>query len=233
MSPLASYRRLFAIVGPAYIVVAFLGRIPLAMSQLGALVLVSRRRRARYASAGCRGRTGGLQRDRLARRPGLADRIGQRPVVLVQSLAGAAGLAGIVVVTTGRRGRRHADRPRALTGFVMPQVGPLARVRWRPITRDAGDQRAARRRRVLVRGRRRRGVVRARAGDDRRAGDRRRAGRRAARRRGLLAVFGSWFAVHPTSALAGRRADSAAAAGSEPCGPGCSWCSCSRRCASG
>ena len=41
MSPLTSYRRLLALAGPLYVVVAFLGRLPLAMSQLGTLLLVS------------------------------------------------------------------------------------------------------------------------------------------------------------------------------------------------
>ena len=41
MSPIASYRRLFSVAGPAYVVTAFLARLPLAMSQMGALLLVS------------------------------------------------------------------------------------------------------------------------------------------------------------------------------------------------
>ncbi|MET0822146.1 MAG: MFS transporter, partial [Aeromicrobium sp.] len=141
MSAIAAYRALLRIVGPAYILVAFLGRIPLAMSQLGVLVLVSSST-GRYGVGGAA--AGILAISNAVGSPlfgSLSDRIGQRPVVLVQSLAGAAGLAGIVAVT-------HPDASQAVifvlasvTGFVMPQVGPLARVRWRPITRDAGDQR--------------------------------------------------------------------------------------------
>jgi hypothetical protein len=41
VSPVNSYRRLLALAGPGYVVVAFLGRLPLAMSQLGSLLLVS------------------------------------------------------------------------------------------------------------------------------------------------------------------------------------------------
>ena len=41
VSPLASYRRLFRLAGPLYVVVAFLGRLPAAMSQMGTLLLVS------------------------------------------------------------------------------------------------------------------------------------------------------------------------------------------------
>ena len=41
MSPFRSYQQLFHMAGPAYVVVAFLGRMPLAMSQLGTLLLVA------------------------------------------------------------------------------------------------------------------------------------------------------------------------------------------------
>ena len=41
MSPLASYRRLLGLAGPLYVLVAFLGRLPVSMCQLGTLLLVS------------------------------------------------------------------------------------------------------------------------------------------------------------------------------------------------
>lgn len=136
MSPLASYRRLLHLAGPTYVLVAFLGRLPLAMSQLGTLLLVS-------TATGSYGR-GGLAAGSLALASALgaplagslADRIGQRPVVLVQSLTGALGLMAIVALV---------DSPAlvlvaALTGLALPQVGPLARVRWRPITHGHHDQ---------------------------------------------------------------------------------------------
>ena len=141
MSAIASYRALLRIVGPAYIVVAFLGRIPLAMSQLGVLVLVSTTT-GRYGLGGAA--AGVLAIANAIGSPlagALADRIGQRPVVLVQSLVGAAGLAGIVAVTDPEASNAAIFAMAAITGFAMPQVGPLARVRWRPITADAGDQR--------------------------------------------------------------------------------------------
>jgi MFS family permease len=216
VSAIAAYRALLRIVGPAYILVAFLGRIPLAMSQLGVLVLVSSST-GRYGVGGAA--AGILAISNAIGSPlfgSLSDRIGQRPVVLVQSLAGAAGLAGIVAVT-------HPDASQAvifvlasLTGFVMPQVGPLARVRWRPITRDTGDQRrlvdaafsyeGAADEASFVLGPATIGVLAIVAEP---------AGALLAAAV-LLAVFGSWFAVHPTSALVGRRADSGTAHGSEP-----------------
>ncbi|MDR7254771.1 MFS family permease [Nocardioides sp. BE266] len=140
MSPIASYRRLLQLAGPTYVLVAFIGRLPLAMSQLGTLLLVA-------TASGSYG-LGGLSAGALAVANAvgapvagtLADRVGQRHVVLIQSLLGAAGLAALVAVV-------HADGADALvvltaaaTGLALPQVGPLARVRWRPLTRTTGAQ---------------------------------------------------------------------------------------------
>ncbi|MEV7430844.1 MFS transporter [Nocardioides sp. NPDC092400] len=138
MTPLASYRRLFALAGPTYVVVAFLGRLPLAMSQLGTLLLVS----TATDSYGL----GGLSAGALAVANALgapvagalADRTGQRPVVLVQSLLGAAGLASLVAVVHGGAADALVVGTAAATGLVLPQVGPLARVRWRPLTHGTG-----------------------------------------------------------------------------------------------
>src|SRR3546814_19684468 len=41
VSPLAGYKRLFRLTGPLYVVVGFLARLPLAMSQPGVLLLVA------------------------------------------------------------------------------------------------------------------------------------------------------------------------------------------------
>ncbi len=205
MSAIASYRALLRIVGPAYIVVAFLGRIPLAMSQLGVLVLVSTTT-GRYGLGGAA--AGVLAIANAIGSPlagALADRIGQRPVVLVQSLVGAAGLAGIVAVTDPEASNAAIFAMAAITGFAMPQVGPLARVRWRPITADAGDQRrlvdaafsyeGAADEASFVLGPATIGVLALIAEP---------AGALLAAAV-LLAVFGSWFAIHPTSALVAKQ----------------------------
>ncbi|MBZ5737047.1 MFS transporter [Nocardioides mangrovi] len=138
MSPLASYRRLFQLAGTTYVVVAFLARLPLAMSQLGTLLLVS-------GATGSYG-VGGLAAGALAVANALgapvagslADRVGQRHVVLVQSLAGAASLTLLVSLVHGGAGDAAVVAVAALAGLTMPQVGPLARVRWRPITARTG-----------------------------------------------------------------------------------------------
>jgi MFS family permease len=138
LSPLGSYRRLLHLAGPAYVVVAFLGRLPLAMSQLGTLLLVS-------SATGSYG-LGGLAAGALAvanavgapLAGALADRIGQRPVVLAQSLAGAVGLGSLVAAVLADLGPVAVVGVAALTGLTLPAVGPLARVRWRPITARDG-----------------------------------------------------------------------------------------------
>ena len=215
MSPLTSYRRLFSLAGPAYVAVAFLGRLPLAMSQLGTLLLVA-------GSTGSYG-AGGASAGALAVANALgspvagalADRAGQRPLVLFQSAAGAAGLGGQVLLA-------HVGAPwpaqaaaAALTGLLMPQVGPLARVRWRPITRHTGpDQRrlvdaafsyeGAADEASFVLGPALVGAAAALVAP----------AAALVLAAAVLAVFGSWFALHPTAHLTRREpGDAAAAAG--------------------
>lgn len=138
MTPLASYRRLLHLAGPTYVLIAFVGRLPLAMSQLGTLLLVS-------TASGSYG-LGGLSAGALAVANAvgapvagaLADRVGQRPVVLVQSLLGATGLALLVAVVGDDATPTTVVLTAAVTGLLLPQVGPLARVRWRPMTRTTG-----------------------------------------------------------------------------------------------
>lgn len=142
MTALNAYARLFRLAGPAYVLVAFLGRLPMAMAQLGTLLLVS-------TATGTYG-LGGLAAGSLAVANavgapvagGLADRYGQRPVVLVQSLAGAVALTSLTLLADAGAGGATLVAVAAVTGLALPQVGPLARVRWRPITAGTGpDQR--------------------------------------------------------------------------------------------
>ncbi len=140
MSPLTSYRRLLELAGPAYVLTAFVGRLPLAMSQLGTLLLVSSAT-GRYAVGGLA--AGALAVANAVSAPvagSLADRIGQRPVVLAQSLAGAAGLGVLVLLVHLHAGDAALVAIAALAGLALPQIGPLARVRWRPLTAGTGAQ---------------------------------------------------------------------------------------------
>ena len=129
MSPLASYRRLFALAGPLYVLTAFVGRLPLAMSQMGALLLVSSTTGS-YAAGGLA--AGMLAVANAVCSPvagALADRVGQRPVVLVQSIVGGLGLIALVALAHGGGESRSLVVAAALTGVFLPQIGPLARAR--------------------------------------------------------------------------------------------------------
>lgn len=138
MTPLSSYRRLFQLAGSTYVVVAFVGRLPLAMSQLGTLLLVATATES-YALGGLS--AGALAVANAVGAPvagSLADRVGQRPVVLVQSLTGAAGLGALVAVVGAGADGVAVVLTAAATGLLLPQVGPLARARWRPLTHGTG-----------------------------------------------------------------------------------------------
>jgi MFS family permease len=136
MSPIASYRRLFRLAGPLYVVIAFLGRLPLAMAQMGTLLLVAQTTGS-YGLGGAA--AGALAVANAVGAPlagSLADRLGQRPVVLVQSVLGGLGLLALVVLAHAQVAPVAVLGVAALAGAAMPQIGPLARVRWRPITRE-------------------------------------------------------------------------------------------------
>lgn len=203
MSPLASYRRLFRLVGPLYVVIAFLGRLPAAMSQMGTLLLVSDATGS-YAAGGTA--AGALAVANAVCSPvagAVADGRGQRPVVLAQSVGGALGLLALVAVAAGGGSGGALALVAAAAGAFIPQVGPLARVRWRPLTRTAGrDQgrlvetafsyEGAADEASFVLGPALLGLVIAIASP----------GTALTLAAGLLVVFGTAFALHPTARLA-------------------------------
>jgi MFS family permease len=207
VSPLASYRRLLHLAGPLYVLVAFLGRLPLSMSQIGTLLLVSGATDS-YGAGGLA--AGALAVANAVGSPlagELADRVGQRPVVLVQSLAGSAGLVLLVALTRADASSAVLTVTAAAAGLVLPQVGPLARVRWRPITRsESGRQErlmdaafsyeGAADEASFVLGPALVGLVVAVVSP----------AAAMLLAAGLLVVFGCAFAVHPTARLTGRTA---------------------------
>ncbi len=133
MSAVQSYRRLFSLTGLGYIVIAFLGRLPLAMSQMGVLLFVAHRTGSFGAGGACAGALAVANAVGSPAAGSLADRLGQRSVVLLQSLLGATGLGVVVLIVSSGAGWAWAALASAATGLLLPQVGPLARVRWRPI----------------------------------------------------------------------------------------------------
>lgn len=201
MSAITAYRTLLRTVGPAYVAVAFLGRVPLAMSQMGTLLLVSEST-GRYALGGAA--AGALAVANAFGSPvfgSLADRVGQRPVVLTQSLLGALGLVGVVVVTDSGASPLVVILTAALAGLATPQIGPLARVRWSPILRDQPDRRrlvdaafsyeGAADEVSFVAGPATIGILAVLVGPS----------TAVVVAAGLLAAFGTWFALHPTADL--------------------------------
>ncbi|WP_129666986.1 MFS transporter [Phytoactinopolyspora endophytica] len=139
MSPLLLYRRMIGLVGPTYIVVAFLGRLPMAMNQLGVLLLVSTET-GRYSAGGMA--AGAVATSSAVAAPvagALTDRIGQRPVVLVQSLVASVGIMALVVLATADAALPLIVAVAGLTGLFMPPVGAMARVRWRHIAQPTGS----------------------------------------------------------------------------------------------
>ncbi|WP_165368497.1 MFS transporter [Serinicoccus sediminis] len=137
LSPVQSYRRLFALTGPLYVVVAFLGRLPLAMSQIAALLAVSGATGSYAAGGATAGAVAVVNAVGAPLAGSLTDRVGQRPVLLVQSLVGTVGLL-VLAAQTWALEAGQAWWPllvtAAWTGAFLPQVGTMARVRWRPIS---------------------------------------------------------------------------------------------------
>jgi hypothetical protein len=142
VSPLDSYRRLFGLTGATYILVAFLARLPLAMGQLGVLLLVAGSTGSYGAGGVCAGSLAVANAVGAPVWGARADRSGQRRVVVLQSLAGAAALAGILLVVGSGLPWGVAAVASAVAGLLMPQVGPLARVRWRPLAAATGRHQA-------------------------------------------------------------------------------------------
>ncbi|MCI1748176.1 MAG: MFS transporter [Acidipropionibacterium sp.] len=139
-----SYRNLFAYSGPVFPVVGFVARLPLAMSQLGTLLLV--------ASPMVTGRMGpgGIASGALALANAigspifgsLTDRWGQRGLMLVQALVG--GIALIVEALAAVSGAHWVlvTVIGVIAGLFIPQIGTMARVRWRATAAAHSDQQA-------------------------------------------------------------------------------------------
>ncbi|WP_370890646.1 MFS transporter [Janibacter sp. GXQ6167] len=205
---------LFALTGRTFVVVALLARLPLAMSQLGTLLLVA----SVTGSYGAGGASAGALA--IANALGapvagaLTDRYGQRWILLIQSLVGGAGLVALVALSHTDVSWTVLAVTAAVSGLFLPQIGTMARVRWRGL----GERREADRDAVIntafsyegaadeasfVLGPALVGLLAA-------AIDPRGALLLAA---GMIWVFGVWFAVHRTVALALPSGEQIAVAG--------------------
>ncbi|WP_426368861.1 MFS transporter [Streptomyces sp. E-08] len=132
------YRDTLSLLGPALPVVSFLGRLPTAMCQLGSLLLVAETSGS-LATAGLTG--GALAAGQTVAGPvigRLADRHGQRGVVLAASLANAVAVTALVLAALAGATTGLLMVLGALAGATVPQVGPLARTRSVALARRSG-----------------------------------------------------------------------------------------------
>lgn len=139
-----SYRNLFAYSGPAFPVVGFVARLPLAMSQLGTLLLV--------ASPMVTGRMGpgGMASGALALANAigspifgsLTDRRGQRGLMLVQALVGGISLIAEALAALSGAQWVLVTVIGVIAGLFIPQIGTMSRVRWRATACAHPDQQA-------------------------------------------------------------------------------------------
>ncbi|MEE6282134.1 MFS transporter [Georgenia sp. MJ170] len=141
MSALSSYRRLFSLTGPTYVVIAFLARLPLAMSQMGTLLLVAGVTGSFGAGGAAAGAFAVVNAIASPIAGALTDRIGQRPVLLVQSVVGSLALGALVVLSAADVPWQLLAVVSGVAGMFVPQVGTLARVRWRELAATSGKDR--------------------------------------------------------------------------------------------
>ncbi|MFB6934592.1 MFS transporter [Streptomyces chartreusis] len=135
---LGTYREVIGLTGPLLPVVSFPARLPTATIQFGSVLLVART----SGSLAVAGLTGGaLAVGQVACGPlvgRLADRHGQRAVVLVFSLANALAIAGLVAGALAGSATPFLALLGACAGATVPQIGPMARARLVALARRAG-----------------------------------------------------------------------------------------------
>ncbi|GAA3786213.1 hypothetical protein GCM10022403_021270 [Streptomyces coacervatus] len=123
------YRDVIGLTGPLLPVVSFLGRLPTATIQFGSVLLVARTSGS-LAAAGLTG--GALAIGQVACGPlvgRLADRHGQRTVVLAFSLANAVAIAALVAGALAGLPVPLLALLGVVAGATVPLIGPLARAR--------------------------------------------------------------------------------------------------------
>ncbi len=211
--PRAGYARLPQLAGRAFLPVAFLARLPFSMLTIGTLLLVT--------STTSSVALGGLASAATAlgtalggpTQGALADRVGQRRVLLVAVPVATLAVLALVVAASTPASTVAVLGAAAAAGASVPQVGPLARVRWlrlaadEPRTVDAAMGYESTADEVsFVLGPALVGVL-ASAGSPQVA---------VLVAAGGIAVFGTAFALHPTSRATAPRPAAAAVPDAEP-----------------
>ncbi|MEU9236533.1 MFS transporter [Streptomyces subrutilus] len=124
-----TYRRVIALTGPLLPFLSFFARLPVAMSQFGSVVLVAQTSGS-IATGAIVGGT--LSAGQVVFGPvlgRLADRYGQRPVVLTAAAVNAVATAALVAGALGHLATLPLAAVGAVAGASIPLVGPLARTR--------------------------------------------------------------------------------------------------------
>ncbi|MET9599441.1 MFS transporter [Streptomyces sp. NPDC006459] len=201
-----TYRRVIALTGPLLPLVSFLARLPVAMSQFGSFLLVAQTSGS-LATAGVVG--GALSVGQVLFGPvlgWLADRHGQRSVVLAAAAVNAVATAALVAGALTGLATVPLAAIGAVTGASVPLIGPLARTRSVALAHRAGADES------VV------GAVHALEGtlDEVSfvfgpalvglAALLAHPAFALAAAAGLVAVFGTVYALHPTAAVTGGRA---------------------------
>lgn len=130
MSALRAYRALPAASGVWFLVVALLGRLPSAMSQIGSLLLVSHTTGS-LAAGGASAATLALGQAIGGPVVGrLADRTGHRTVGAVIAVLQVIAIVGLVALANADAALPAVLASGFVVGLTVPQIGPLARARW-------------------------------------------------------------------------------------------------------
>lgn len=135
---LDTYREVIGHTGALLPVISFLGRLPVAMIQFGSVLLVTETSGS-LATGGvvaCALALGQVTMGPLVGR--LADRLGQRPVVLGFSLLNAVAIAVYTLGALLELPTPALVALAVLAGASIPGIGPLARARAVPLVRKAG-----------------------------------------------------------------------------------------------
>jgi MFS family permease len=137
-APQGRFARLSHLAGRSFIPIGLFARLPLAMLTVGTLTMVTSVSGS-YAAGGTAAGAVGIGSALGAPVLGaLADRRGQRPVLMVSALINTAAVVALILTATGL-GSSGGFHPAILAaafaaGASCPQVGPLARVRWMALT---------------------------------------------------------------------------------------------------
>ena len=129
------YAVLPQLAGGWFLLIGALARLPVAMVPIGVMLLVTTTTDS-VARGGFATSAAALGTALLAPLQGrLADRLGQRPVLLVATVLSSTGLVVVTLAAVRGWSLPVLLAACAVAGGTAPQVGPLARVRWLSLTK--------------------------------------------------------------------------------------------------